>query len=135
MVFIGRGPIFCPTIMVSVGIYTLGGEFSARSNITSILSIYYYCSFHYRLLLLHHMYGMRFILFFSCLSAVYMIARRSSICLNKVTLAFNIGDIACPHHLACCICKMYLCLGIGNLTASHRHGENHGRKIVHLSQK
>ena len=34
-------------------------------------------------------------------------------------------------HLACCICNMYLCLRIGDLRAPHRHGKNHGRKIVH----
>ena len=44
------------------------------------------------------------------------------------------ADIACPNHPACCICKMYLCLKIGDLRAPHRHGENHGRKVVHFSE-
>ena len=54
---------------------------------------------------------------------------------SKVSLAFNNSDIAYMtlHALLnCFICKMYLCLRIGDLRAPQRHGKNHGREIVHL---
>ena len=44
-VYYWEGSYFLSTIMVSIGIFTLGGEFWAGSNIIPILEIYC-CSFH-----------------------------------------------------------------------------------------
>ena len=49
------------SLMVSFGIFTLGGEFWARSNITSI---FYKLITVVSTVLLYHMYGKRFILSF-----------------------------------------------------------------------
>ena len=52
--------LFFSTVMVGVGIFTLGGEF--EPDLTSYLLQFYYCSFRYPLF--YHMYGTWFILFF-----------------------------------------------------------------------
>ena len=59
-VFIRRGPISCFTIMVSVGIFTSGGNFEI--DLTSHV-FYKFITVVYSILL-YQMYGRRFIMFF-----------------------------------------------------------------------
>ena len=63
--FYWEGSYFLSTIMVSVGIFTLGGDFLSRSNIIPWYLFYGFITVVSTIdLLLYHMYGRWFILFF-----------------------------------------------------------------------